>query len=167
MTRPDLEGLPEFALPADFRIDPYAPGAERDWLAIHHRSDRYNTFTEETFAHQFGEDEATLRQRQFYLRAPGGARIGTATAWFDHDSPLGDGQVHWVAILPEWQGRGLAKPLLSRVCTRLRDLGHRRAFLKTASARIPAIRLYIKFGFAGHPRNEEERQFWVDFRGLT
>ncbi len=53
-------------------------------------------------------------------------------------------------IVPDLQGKGLAKPfkpLLSAVCTRLRELNFTRACLVTETARIPAINLCLKFGF--------------------
>ena len=55
---------------------------------------------------------------------------------------------------------GLAKPLMTVVCNRLRELGHQRAYLTTATIRIPAIRLYLKFGFRPDIQNEQDRQAW-------
>jgi len=57
------------------------------------------------------------------------------------------GRVHWVAIDPEHQGRGLSKPLLSTVCNTLAAMGHDEAYLVTSSGRVAAIRLYLHFGF--------------------
>jgi ribosomal protein S18 acetylase RimI-like enzyme len=72
------------------------------------------------------------------------------------------GRVHWVAILPAFQGRGLAKPLLTAVCLRLRELGHTSAYLSTSAARIPALNLYRQFGFAPVIRDEMERAVWQE-----
>jgi GNAT superfamily N-acetyltransferase len=95
------------------------------------------------------------------LIAPNQEVIGTGAAWFDDDfGGARIGRVHWVAILPEYQGRGLSKPLLSAICRRLRELGHGRAYLATASARSRAIQLYLRFGFVPLTRNEAERAIW-------
>jgi GNAT superfamily N-acetyltransferase len=72
------------------------------------------------------------------------------------------GRVHWVAILPEHQGQGLGSPLMTAICHRLRDLGHTRAFLRTAANRAAAIKLYLRFGFEPHPRNAEEERLWPE-----
>jgi len=70
------------------------------------------------------------------------------------------GRVHWMAILPEYQGRGLGKVLLTTICRRLSDLGHKQAYLHTSVARIPALKLYLRFGFEPAVRNAEEQAAW-------
>ena len=70
------------------------------------------------------------------------------------------GRVHWMAIRPEFQGRGLGRALLTVICRRLRELGHERAYLHTSAARLAAIRLYLGFGFEPVLRNAEEETVW-------
>jgi ribosomal protein S18 acetylase RimI-like enzyme len=95
------------------------------------------------------------------LLAPDGQAIGTATAWFkDNFEGRRFGRVHWVAIVPEYQGRGLAKPLMSTICRRLQELGHDCAYLTTSTARLPAINLYRRFGFEPLIRTPEEADIW-------
>jgi ribosomal protein S18 acetylase RimI-like enzyme len=156
MRRDTLNDVPEYSLRR------YQPGDEARWTQIHQLADEYNTFTSETFAQQFGDDEAILRERQYYLCA-GDETIGTATAWWNDDFE-GErwGQVHWVAVVPQFQGRGLAQPLLAAVCRRLRELGHERAYLGTSTARVAAISLYRKFGFMPHIRSENDAQLWEE-----
>lgn len=105
-----------------------------------------------------------LKERQFYLYDAVGLPIGTATAWLKTYNNLLYGRVHWVAIVPSEQGKGLAKPLLSTVGRRLRDLKHDCAYLKTASVRIAAIGLYLKFGFVPDIRSEEDAKAWHKIR---
>jgi GNAT superfamily N-acetyltransferase len=68
--------------------------------------------------------------------------------------------VHWVAIVPEQQGRGLGKVLMTIVCHRLRELGHRRTYLTTSTARIPAINLYRHFDFVPLIRAPDDAAIW-------
>ena len=157
MIRPTLENLPTFAIPAPYTLRWYQPGDEKAWLAIHIAADPYITYSAETFDKEFGAERALLPTRQAYLCDGMGALVGTSSAWFYTDEE-GDpyGLVHWVAIHPSAQGQGLAKPLLGLVCARLRELGHERAYLNTASARIPAISLYLQFGFVPQMRRDRE-----------
>ncbi len=162
MVRPTLEDLPHFALPAPYQLRWYQPGDEAAWVAIHVAADRFHTFTPATFQAEFGNDLALLTDRQVYLCQADGQPIGTATAWFkaDDDGPNW-GLIHWVAIHTEMQGRGLAKPLLAFVCHRLQYLGYQRAYLSTSTARLPAINLYLAFGFIPIMRGDHARTLYA------
>ena len=167
MHRESLDDIPNAPLPPGYTIRTYSAGDESEWLAIHLAADLKNTFNDGTFRRQFGNNASLLSTRQFYVCAPDHSIIGTTTAWFK-GSP---GLIHWVAITPEYQGRGLSKPLLSAACKRLRDLGHAEACLHSSTSRLPALCLYTSFGFRpGHPpkkpggnrihRSEEEEKAW-------
>lgn len=161
MTRGTLENLAEAPLPPGFTLRWYAPGDEAHWLRIHRAADRLNVIRPELFPEQFGNDPALLGQRQCYALSPEGEVVGTASAWFDDAFEGGRwGRVHWVAVLPEFQGRGLGGALLGAVCRRLRELGHDRAYLTTSAARLPAIALYLKFGFEPRIRGAAEAALW-------
>jgi ribosomal protein S18 acetylase RimI-like enzyme len=161
MIRKNLEQIPGFELPDGFALRWYQPGDEETWLQIHLAADRLQPITPDLFNQQFGSDITVLPQRQCYLLAPDGQAIGTATAWFkDNFEGRRFGRVHWVAIVPEYQGRGLAKPLMSTICRRLQELGHDCAYLTTSTARLPAINLYRRFGFEPLIRTPEEADIW-------
>ena len=157
MTRATLTDLPQFALPAPYTLRWYELGDEQAWVDIHVAADAYHTFTMATFEQEFGADRALLSTRQAYLCDEAGKPIGTTSAWFYNDEE-GDpyGLVHWVAIHPTAQGKGLSKPLLGLVCERLRALGHSQGYLNTSTGRIPAISLYLHFGFVPQMRRDRE-----------
>ena len=161
MIRRDLEDIPQFPLPQQYTARWYEPGFERHWLDIHFAADKYSPISPELFVAQFGTDCQLLAQRQCYLANAQGHFFATASAWFD-DETFGQriGLLHWVAILPDMQGQGLSKPLLSIVLNRLRELGHKRTYLRTATVRIPAVNLYQKFAFVPYIRTAEDLQIW-------
>jgi len=167
MQRTDLCERPLVSVPEGFTVRGYRPGDEAAWRAIHEVADPRHAFTAATFGEQFGTDVATLAARQCYLTTNDGTSVGTATAWFG-DGRWGEatGRVHWMAIVPEYQGRGLARPLLSIVLDRLVELDHERAYLTTSTARIPAVNLYLKFGFVPALRCPEERDRWCRLANL-
>jgi GNAT superfamily N-acetyltransferase len=144
MARPDLDNWTAPPLPSGFSIRPYRSGDALHWRTIHEAADLFNSFDDATFAAKFGNEEEELQARQKYLLAPDGQVIGTATAWFDNPEV---GRVHWVAIMPKYQGQGLARPLLGSVGQTLRELGHKRAVLTTSLQRPVAIALYQTLGF--------------------
>ena len=144
MALPSFDRWRVYPFPTGFSIRAYQSGDAANWRAIQERADPFNSFDDTTFAAWFGHDEDQLRLRQKFLLAPDGEVIGTATAWFDSPEI---GRVHWVAIVPQFQGRGLARPLLSHIGQTLQDLGHTRAVLTTSLERPVAVALYRKFGF--------------------
>ena len=157
----DLGEIPQVELPPSYPCRVFRPGDEGTWVKIQAAADLYNTITLDLFHREFGDDLAQIAARQFFLCDEQDIPIGTATAWFDDDfQGQRYGRIHWVAIVPEHQGRGLAKPLMTAVCRKLKALGHNRAYLTTSTARIPAINLYLQFGFRPHVTQAEETAVW-------
>ena len=62
------------------------------------------------------------------------------------------------------QGKGLSKPLLTTVLNRMCELGDERAYLDTGSARLPAINLYLKFGFKPNIHSQDDEILWQAIR---
>lgn len=163
LERDSLEDLPSWPLPPGFSARWYQPGDQHKWVQIHLQSERYVEISEAVFRGEFGADPDCLGPRQLFLYDSHDFPIATATAWWDDDyHGHRYGRVHWVAMVPEYQGRGLARPLLSMVLHRLRDLGHRRAYLRTSTARVPAINLYLKCGFRPALHFPEDEPAWRD-----
>lgn len=164
MVRPNLADIPQFELPPHIRARTFRPGDEAVWAHIQDTADLYNHVTVETHGRDYGTDETVLAQRQFFLEDAGGTAIGSASAWWKDAYELADGgrwgEVHWVALLPDWQGQGLARPLMTLVLNRMVELGETRAYLHTATIRLAAVNLYLRFGFVPHIYNDEQRQIW-------
>ncbi len=161
MIRPHLEKIPEYTLPSGYSLRMYRPGDEQVWVEIQAVADRYNEITPALFVQEFGREDALPAERQLYICDAAGTAIGTATAWFsNHYHGQLFGRVHWVAIVPNQQGRGLAKPLMTAVCHCLQKLGHSQAYLTTSNARISAINLYLQFGFKPQIDAAEDVDIW-------
>ena len=165
MFRSDLDNIPEYDFPSEFYVELFKPGYEKTWIEIQAEADKHNVFDMDRFRNAFINDYESLAKRQYYMFTRQSQPIGTATAWYANNEPNGNcGLVHWVGILPEFQGRGLAKPLLTLVLTRLKQLGHRSASLKTATIRLPAINLYLQFGFVPVVNRSEEKRYWQEVK---
>ena len=167
MVRKNLDDIPSYTLPVGYSIKWYRPGYEEYWQTIQSLADEYNRVTPELFEEQFGADRKLLSERQCFLLDSNEDIIGTATAWLDNQGEKSLGRIHWVAIIPQQQGKGLAKPLLTIICKRLKDLGHSKTYLTTQTVRIPAINLYAKFGFTPVVDSERDREIWEKLRKHT
>ena len=167
MSLADLSGFstpgtaaPESLLPDEYSFRMYAPGMERDWIRIQNQADDYINVDNKLFENEFGRYRAELPRRMLFL-AKNDVLIGSATAWLDDiNSEPGTGRLHWVAIVPEFQGRGLAVPMVSRAMSLFPAMDCSRAYLMTNAVRIPAISLYLKLGFKQVIRNPGEQEAW-------
>ncbi len=160
MLNDDLSRLTLGAFPSGYRMRFYRPGDLVTWLHIQ-ATDPFFAPTAETFAASVPGNDAYLGTRVMFLLDPTGVAIGTITAWnTDRLTGTDIGQIHWVALLPAARGRGLAKPMLSAACAVLREQGHQAACLETNTQRIPALNLYLQFGFVPYARSKTEREAW-------
>jgi predicted GNAT family acetyltransferase len=148
MVNYDVGAAPVYPISQDLSIHWYESGDERYWIDIHKMADKFNDITPQLFDNQFGSDQLNLNERQCYLLDNTGKAIATATAWEKQEGKFaGFGQVHWVAVVPEYHNQGIGKMIVSIVCQRLIELGYTQAFLDTSDLRPAAIHLYEKFGF--------------------
>ena len=162
MIRENLDGVPECPVPSGYSIRSYQSGDEDIWLRIQSLADKYNRVTADLFQKEFGTDAKVLSERQCFLYDGDNNAIGTASAWFGDQEDQYLGRVHWLAVLPQYQGKGLAKPLLAAACDRLKSLGHCETFLTTQTCRLPAINLYAKFGFVPAIDSDRDKQIWKE-----
>ena len=158
MIQRDLSRAPRFEMPAGYRMRFYRQGDADTWLRIQVAAEQFQVPTAQTFEESLGGATDYQAQRIMFLVDPAGKDIGTISAWNDdHFKGREMGRIHWVAIVPEAQGRGLAKPMLSAACDVMRDHGYNEAWLWTSTGRVAAINLYLQFGFAPAPRDDAER----------
>lgn len=161
LVRSHLNDLPAVALPPDYSWRWFRYGDAAHWLHIHQDADPFNDICPELFTRQFGVDFKHLANRQLYVQDPIGRVVGTGTAWSDDNRTDGPcGRVYWLAVLRQFQGRGLGKAILTATCARLRELGYPRACVITSTGRLPAVNLYLQFGFEPEMHTAEDNITW-------
>ena len=156
----------EYALPEGYSFRMYTPGMEYDWIRIQDNADDYIKVDQALFEEEFGQHQEELPSRMVLL-VHGTDLIGTATAWLDdiNGDPV-TGRLHWVAIVPEYQGKGLAVPLTYFTLSLFPALNSSRVYLLTNAVRIPAISLYLKIGFKPVIGNPEEQCAWEEILNI-
>ena len=159
LERPDLNGLPPADLPVGVALSAYQTGDESVWTHIWCEAEPFDEIADSVFRDSLGNDEALLAARVYFaVDEATGTTVGTVTAWSEetpskgHPALAGWGRVHWLAVLPAYQGRGIGKALFLHSLHRLRDLGHQETFLVTSSGRITAVVLYERHGFRERPK---------------
>jgi len=147
MVRPNMDNIPQIALPDRFSMRPMRLDEIGLWTDIWRDAEPYFQIRDDTFMGVYGPDLPAVERRVFFVVDERGVAAGTISAWYDRDFKGADsGQIHWVAVRPAFQNRGLAKGMITFAMNRLAEW-HRLAYLGTQSKRIGAIKLYLDFGF--------------------
>ena len=150
MTREDSV-FPIYRLPDGYTFCMYRDGMEKDWARI---ESSVGEFPDEHsalvyFEKEFMSDKDGLYKRMVFVNDEALGPVGTVTAWYG--DMFGDwrSKLHWFAVTPASQGRGLAKPLLTK-CMQIFQAaaGDTRAYLGVQTWSYRAVRLYAHFGFS-------------------
>lgn len=148
-----LKDLPvtEQALPEGFHFEFYQEGDETEWAAIETAVSEFEDEAQalDYFQKKFAPFSKELKRRMLFITDSEGRKIGTCSAWWKE---LPDGTryplVHWVAVRPGYQGKGIAKAMLRRTLKQLQKLeATTPVYLHTQTWSHVAIRLYQKLGF--------------------
>lgn len=147
----DLSNYKKYDLPEGFRFQFYRPGDEEEWISIHLES---GEFTDEEEAschfHEYYDDfiDELSRRCVFIVDTTTGEKVGTATISLFEDKEHGyQATVDWVAIKKSYQGRKLAKPLMSKFMDIAVKNGHDKILLHTQTHTWLAAKLYLDYGF--------------------
>ncbi len=153
---------PTIPMPEGFRLRCLRPDEGPVWARIERTVNEFPSMEAALarFQWEFAPFPQQLSQRCFLVETTAGEPVGTTSAWY-HAAFQGGlwGRIHWVAILPEYQGLGLARPLLVAALNRM-ALFHRRAFLDSDTSRIKALRLYLDYGFRPRLETDADTTAW-------
>lgn len=158
-----LSQLPRGAapLPPGYVLRPYRSGDGDTWRELQSSTGVYGSVSAELFGREFGDRVSDLVERIMFAEADGRA-VAVSAAWFpSKDVAASAGRLHWVAVRPSHQRRGLGRALVINSLWRLRELGYSTAYLTTGAQNLPAISLYRSLGFEPVPRTVEERRAWT------
>ena len=150
MTCQNVTGYPRCPLPAGYELRMYEPGMEKDWAVLQASVEHMDTPEEALarFSEELAPDQDTLRNRAFFVYSPSGKLAASAILWYGNHFGRTLARVHWVAVAPEEQGKGLCKALM----TILMDLYHRCSltggiYLTSQTWSYKALNIYRQFGF--------------------
>lgn len=159
----------EYKLPEGFHYEFYKLGDEEEWIKIHIESGEFTSIDSGLqIFHDFYDyfiDELPNRCI-FIVDDKTGEKVGTATISLLKEKEYGmNGAVDWVAIKKNYQGRKLAKPLISKFIEIANALGHKEIILHTQTTTWLAAKLYLDYGF--DILNNEEVIGWSILKTLT
>lgn len=161
-----------FPLPEGYRYVFYQDGDRDHWIDIEKSAKEFTSYEQglESWNKYYGGRESTLTNRMVFIEDAEGRKAATATAYYDvrKIDRSGDGWLHWVAVRREYQGQGLAKPLITHVLDIMRKLGYTHAKIPTQTTTWLACKIYLDLGFRPIPQNAvHSRDGWRIVKALT
>jgi mycothiol synthase len=167
MRRPHLRDLPApAALPEGYQLRTFAGAADLAPLAEALSNAFGFTWSEERVRLKLTE---AADVRAVYVVAWQGRPVATASSRSLPELYPGTGYVHWVGTHQDHGRKGLSAALMGRLLLDFAARGERDALLETDDVRLPAIKLYLKFGFVpvyqAHGEDHTERWSAI-FQGL-
>ena len=128
----------------------FEKGDEQNWARI---ETSVGEFKDEEaalgrFENEFGSYIDEMAERCLFIEDEHGQVIATTTAWYGNLEGFGEGlgRIHWVGVVPEYQGRKLSKPLLSEAMNILAS-HHSKAYLTSQTTSYQAVNMYLNYGF--------------------
>lgn len=150
MDEETVKTISDSLLPKGFSFRFFEEGDEEHWARIETSVSEFDT---ESSAKNYFEKEyllniQELKRRCIFVLSPDGLPIATAMAWFSN-SNLGYQRVlHWVAVCPEYQGRGLGKAVVQKAICIFNEVDYGKdVLLHTQTWSHMAVRLYYAMGF--------------------
>ncbi|CAF1363280.1 unnamed protein product [Rotaria sordida] len=165
MFRPNMDSISLYSLPPGYSIELYKPNSNDDqkWSEILVATSEFRTIQQshELFTKNFlnHKDSYLLPERLYFLVNSEGRYIGTAMSWLDKLDGEEQGHLEWVSIIPEYQGKKLAKPLVSIVLKKIAEYSNK-CFLDSQTTSWRAINMYADFGFKPYMKMENSEKAW-------
>ena len=165
-----LDTIPHYELPEGFSFVNYKPGDKAAWIDIELSAGEVLSLEhgQECWNRYYGSKEVELPDRMFFIEDKSGNKIATATAFYDihtGDSP-DNGQLHWVAIKKEAQGKGLSKPLITHTLEKMKTLGYGKIKIHTQTNTWLACKIYHELGFMPAEESFNKHRFGWKMAGL-
>lgn len=158
----DLKHIPDYPLPDGFEFSPLNSEKEGEqWAEITTATSEFPDKNQALirFSTELASDLNKAKKRIIFLKTTTGRYAGTACAWFGKWNGETIGRLHWVEIMPKFQGHKLGRPLIAETLSLLKQY-HDKAYLKTQPGSLAAIHLYRDFGFKPAIHTTEEKRAW-------
>jgi GNAT superfamily N-acetyltransferase len=164
MIRSHMRAIPVHKLPPGYAFRPFSSSDAETWVRVQAEANAgLLPIDMDTFRTDFGGHEDLLTERSWFVTGPDQTEVASIAAWWRDTSEGPQGLIHWVAVLPQCQGKGIGKAIMTRA---MEWLAHEydSAYLNTSSPRIPAIKFYLDFGFVPDMQKDRAEEGWAAVR---
>ena len=162
MVREDGKNAHAYHLPEGYHFAPFTPADEEKWIRLQFEVTHVESLQQgkRIFREEFlqaPEDVpcedcpgyADVGKRTVQVKDAAGELVGVATLWMGDTFGEVWQRVHWVAVHPDHQGKGLAKCMVARMLQLHEELGcNTPIYLTSQTKSYRAVRIYKQLGFA-------------------
>lgn len=150
MTKTDPWNYPRHQLPRGYRFFPYSAGDEERWAELQVELSQMDNVDEAKryFKDEFMQYPEDLSSKCIFVKDWTGKTVGTASMWRGGHFGRELHRVHWLAVHPCHQGKGIAKALMTKVLDIYTAMGSKDLiYLTSQTWSYRAINIYLDFGF--------------------
>ena len=164
MTRENGDAFPARPLPEGYCFAVFTPEDEEKWVQLQAEVTHVESLQQgrQIFREEFLQAPAEIPcekcpgysetvRRTVLVKDSAGVLAGAATLWVGDTFGEVWQRVHWVAVHPEHQGKGIAKCMIARMLQMYAELGCKTPiYLTTQTKTYRAVRVYKQMGFVPH-----------------
>ena len=164
MTRENGDASPVRPLPEGYCFSEFTPEDEEKWVQLQAEVTHVESLQQgrQIFREEFLQAPAEIPcekcpgysetvRRTVLVKDSAGVLAGAATLWVGDTFGEVWQRVHWVAVHPEHQGKGIAKCMIARMLQMYAELGCKTPiYLTTQTKTYRAVRVYKQMGFVPH-----------------
>jgi RimJ/RimL family protein N-acetyltransferase len=150
MKRPREAPFAESKLPDGFFFTKYEPGDDVHWAEIEASVLEFANAAEslQYFREKYLPEVEDISKRTIFINTSDHEKVGTLTSWCNYAGDIRQSSLHWVGIKPEFQGRGLGRPLVNFGIKTIFELdGIQDIYIYTQTWSHKAVAVYLKEGF--------------------
>src|SRR5512143_1510720 len=142
-----FDELPAPSVPDDYAIRTFREGDEDGWLSVL-GTGGWDPWNRERLDAMLAGGHAVVPRDGIVFATRDERIVGAACMTLHGGEIKAAAEIGWVVVDPAHRGRGLARAIVLAMLGLVRERGYRYAFLRTEPFRVPAIKLYLKLGFA-------------------
>jgi len=169
MEKTDACDYPRHALPAGYVFSHYKPGFEARWAALQYEVGLCDSLeeAEAIFENDFAGREA-LTGRMLFVLDQNNELAGTGCLWDGNHFGRTLQRLHYIAVSPSHQGKGIAKAIVSKLLDMYNAIGvGDYIYLTSQTESWRALHLYMGFGFRPHMGERPKNWRCTDFEEET
>lgn len=149
----------DIVLPEGYKFKLFEKGDELQWAKIEASVLEFDSQLEAYvyFQENFLTYIEELKRRCIFIQDDKGKKVATTTAWWNYIGVKRHLWIHWVAVDPIYQGKGLGKAIVQKAIQLHIDIeGENKIGLHTQTWSHKAVNIYKKLGFEITPENNSQ-----------